>query len=114
MLKYAAFSALRLAKLFPPAHLESYPFYIEVDPDGDFDTEYQGGQWHEETIDGVQLWYPAAAGDQLGGVDVWACAYLPSGPVRDKPDPKARGFVDAWRANADRVLEALELPVRMG
>ena len=62
MIDHATFSALRLSRIFAAEHLGSYPFYIEVDPEGDFDIEYLGGQWHEELIDGVQFFFaPATA-----------------------------------------------------
>jgi hypothetical protein len=63
MIAHATFSALRLSHIFAAEHLESYPFYIEVDPEGDFDIEYLGEQWHEELIDGVQFFFPAADGN---------------------------------------------------
>lgn len=114
MLAYTAFSALTLARVFPADHLGEYPFYVEVDPDGDFDTEYLGGQWHEELIDGVQFFYPAADGTRLGVVELWAAGCVAAAAVRDRPGARSAALVPAWAANADRVLEALALPIRMG
>lgn len=115
MVDYTTFSALRLSRIFPPDLLESYPFYTEFDPAGDFDTEYLGGQWTEEAIDGVQFWYPQTAGEKLGVVEVWGSLPVAGGcPARDRPDPSAGWLVPAWVANADRVLGALALPLRMG
>jgi hypothetical protein len=114
MVNYEAFSALRLSRIFPADVLESHRFYIEVDPEGDFDTEYLGGQWHEETIDGVQFFFPAADGHKLGVVELWASPYFQGGPTEEKPKPEEGIFVPSWKANADGVLEALALPFRMG
>jgi len=33
MIDHATFSALRLSRIFAAEHLESYPFYIEIDPE---------------------------------------------------------------------------------
>jgi hypothetical protein len=71
MTDHATFSALRLSRIFAADHLGSHPFYIEVDPEGDFDIEYLGGPWHEELIDGVQFFFPAGDGSKLGVVEVW-------------------------------------------
>ena len=43
MVDYDGFAALRLGRIFPVEYLAAYPYYIEVDPGGDFDEEYQGG-----------------------------------------------------------------------
>jgi hypothetical protein len=65
MIGHATFSALRLSRIFAAGHLESYPFYIEVDPEGDCDIEHLGGQWHEELIDGVQFFFRPATATNL-------------------------------------------------
>jgi hypothetical protein len=113
MLDHKAFSDLRLGKIFPPAELDEHPFYSEVKPNRGFDTEYLGGQWHEELIDGVQFFYPAAAGTKLGVVELWAAGCVVSAAVRDKPVSRSADVAPAWAANANRVMEALELPIRM-
>lgn len=114
MLVYDAFSALTLARVFPADHLGDYPYYVAVDPAGDFDTEYLGGQWHEELIDGVQFFFPAADGTKLGVVELWAAGCAVAAAVRDKMTSRTTALVPAWAANVDRVLAALDLPVRMG
>jgi hypothetical protein len=114
MIDYDRFSALRLGSIFPADYLASFPYYIAVDPGGDFDEEYQGGQWHEELIDGVQFFYPARAGEKLGIVELWGAGCVLAAAVRDRPDPLPPLLVPGWAANADRVLGALELPLRMG
>ena len=85
MINHAAFSALRLRRVFPPEELASYPFYVEVDPEGDFDVEYLGGQWHEELIDGV--------------VGLWASGCVAAAAVRDRPG--------AYSASLERFTRAL-------
>jgi hypothetical protein len=114
MLNYRAFSATRLGRIFAADVLEAYPFYVELNPRGDFDTEFLGGQWHEELIDGVQLFFPAADGDKLGCVEVWGSGGVASAAVRDKTDASASALVPSWVANADRVLEAFDVPLRLG
>jgi hypothetical protein len=114
MIDYEAFAALRLGRIFPADHLESYRYYIAVNPKGGFDLEYQGGQWHDELIDGVQFFYPVRAGDKLGIVELWGAGCVVAAAVRDRPDPLPTLFVPSWTANVNRVLEALELPIRMG
>jgi hypothetical protein len=114
MLDHDRFAALRLSRLFPAEHLELYPYYVAVKPSGDFATEYQGGQWHEELIDGVQLFYPARAGDKLGIVELWGAGCVMAAAVRDRPNPLPPLLVPSWTANGNRVLEALELPLRLG
>ena len=69
--------------------MESYPFYIEVDPEGDFDIEYLGGQWHEELIDCVQFFLPASDGNKLGVVEVWGSGCAISA-VRGRPEAARR------------------------
>jgi hypothetical protein len=113
MVDYRTFSALRLGGIFPAEILQAYPFYVELDPQGDFDTEYMGGQWHEELIDGVKFFFPASAGDKLGVVELWGSGCV-AGAARDKSDSPSVSLVPAWVANSDRVLGALEVPVRMG
>jgi hypothetical protein len=114
MINYDQFAALRLSRIFPAEYLESYRYYIAVDPDGDFDDEYQGGQWHEELIDGVQFFYPARAGDKLGIIELWGAGCMMAAAVRDQPNPLPPLLVASWTANVNRVLEALELTIRMG
>jgi hypothetical protein len=113
MLDHATFSALRLGRVFPAAVLDDYPFYTALRPGGSFDTEYMGGQWHEELIDGVQFFYPRRAADKLGMVELWGSGCV-AAAARDKPAAADAAPVPAWVANADRVLAALDLPVRMG
>src|SRR5216683_2682262 len=107
MIDHATFSALRLSRVFPPDHLESYPFYIAVDPEGDFDIEYLGGQWHEELIDGVQFFFPERDGNKLGVVELWGSGCVMSAAVRGRPEANAASLIPGWTANVDRVLEAL-------
>ena len=90
MIDHATFSALRLSRIFAAGHLGSYPFYIEVDPEGDFDIEYLGGQWHEELIDGVQFFFPASDGNKLGVVEVWGSGCVMSAAVRGRPEANLR------------------------
>lgn len=113
MVDHEVFSALLLSKLFPPAFLEEFPFY-RAEAGRSFDTEYLGGQWDEVGIDGVQFWFPEAAPDKLGVVEVWGSRYFATGPARDKPEPGGAWLFPPWVANADRVLGALGLPVRIG
>jgi hypothetical protein len=114
MLDYNAFSSLRLGKVFPSEMLDDYPYYSEVKPGRGFDTQLLGGQWHEELIDGVQFFYPSADGSKLGVAELWAAGCVVAAAVRDKPASSSAELVTAWTANANRVLEALELPIRMG
>src|SRR5258708_4999969 len=114
MLAYTPFSALRLAAIFSTSELDDYPWYSAVKPErSGFDTEFMGGQWHEEIIDGVHFWYPKRAGGKLAIVQVWAAACVALAGARDKPAEGAV-IVPSWRANIDRVLTALELPIRVG
>jgi hypothetical protein len=94
--------------------LEAYPSYIGVDAAGGFDTEYLGGQWHEESIDGVRFFFPARDGTRLGVVELWGSACVDPRAVRERPAAYAADLGPAWAANADRVLEVLGVPVRMG
>jgi hypothetical protein len=114
MLDHNNFSALRLNNIYSSAELDEYPFYSEVKPSRGFDTENLGGQWHEELIDGVQFFYPAAAGNKLGIAELWAAGCVLSAAVRDKPQSRSADLVPAWTANANRVLEMLEVPIHMG
>jgi hypothetical protein len=114
MVDYDRFAALRLSRIFPAEYLESCPYYLAVEPDGDFDTEYQGGQWHEELIDGIQFFYPARAGEKLGIIELWGAGCVMAAAVRDRPDPLPPLFLPSWTANVNRVLEALEVPIRIG
>jgi hypothetical protein len=115
MLSHLAFSAVRLSTIFAPAHLDGCPWYAAIDPKkSGFDTEYMGGQWHEEVIDGVLFWYPACDGSKLGVAEVWAGGCVMQSAVRDKPTPGGPIIMPSWQANADAVLAALELPVRIG
>jgi hypothetical protein len=114
MVDYDRFAALCLSSIFPAQYLESYPYYVAAKPGGGFDTEYQGGQWHEELIDGVQFFYPAMAGNKLGIIELWGAGCTMAAAVRDRPDAVPPFFVPGWTANVNRVLEALELPIRMG
>jgi hypothetical protein len=112
MLDHDTFSALRLGRVFAAEFLDGYPWYSAAD--SSYDTEYLGGRWDDELIDGVVFWYPAAGRGQLGIVDVWGCPHLAAGPVRDRPERGAAWLVPAWSANADRALEAIGAPVRLG
>lgn len=114
MIDHTTFSALRLNRIFPPDHLESYRYYIEVDPEGNFDIEYLGGQWHEELIDGVQFFFPESDGTELGVVALWGSGCVIAAAVRDRPESNSASIVPSWAANANRVLEMLNLPLRMG
>src|SRR5690348_9042955 len=90
MIDHAAFSALRLSRVFPREHLEAYPWYDEVDPGGDvFRWEYMGGQWHTEDIDGVQFFHPECDGNKLGMIELWGSGCMTSGPVRDAPEAQS-------------------------
>jgi hypothetical protein len=114
MIDHATFSALRLRRIFPREHPEGYRYYIEIDPDGNFDTEYMGGQWHEELIDGVQFFYPQRDGNKLGIVELWGSGCVIAAAVRDRPAAISASLIPSWMANVNRVLEALDLPIRMG
>lgn len=114
MVDYTTFSELRLSRIFPRDFLEAYPAYIAVDAAGGFDTEYLGGQWHEELIDGVQFFFPALDGAKLGIVELWGSACVVPRAVRDRPTSSAVDLIPAWASNADQVLEALARPIRMG
>jgi hypothetical protein len=94
--------------------LEIVSIYIEVDPEGDCDIEYLGWQWHEELIAGVQFLFPASDGNKLGVVEVWGSGCAMSAVVRGRPDAKSASLIPGWTANVNRVLEALDLPIRMG
>jgi hypothetical protein len=110
MVDYATFSSLRLRQLFSREALELAPFYSEVKPDGHgFDIEYLGGVWDQELIDGVTLWFPKADGSKVGIVEVKAGPHVDGVAVEGRPGPDM-GPNPAWVANANRVLEALELP----
>lgn len=115
---YATFSALRLSRVFPAVHLEGYPRYMAIDPDPENESyfmEYLGGSWAVEKIDGVQFWYPACEGASLTIVELWASHLVAFGRrYRDDPDSNQSSIVTPWKANADRVLEALGLALRMG
>jgi hypothetical protein len=113
MLDYATFSTLRLRHLFPSDVLESSRFYSAVDPaKPSFDIEYMGGLWDTEEIDGVTLWFPKRDGSKVAIVEVSAGKYAGSIAEEGKPAPDM-GPDPSWVTNADRALEALELP-RMG
>jgi hypothetical protein len=114
MIDYDRFGALRLARIFPADYLESCVYYTAFKPNGDFDTSYQGGQWHEELIDGVQFFYPARVGGELGIIELWGAGCVMAAAVTDRPDPLPALFVPSWTANTNRVLGALELPIRIG
>jgi hypothetical protein len=114
MVDYTTFSELRLSRIFPRDFLEAYPLYIGIEATGGFDTEYLGGQWHEESIDGVQFFFPARDGAKLGVVELWGSACVVPRAVRDRPAASTADLVPAWAANADRVLEVLQMSVRMG
>jgi hypothetical protein len=114
LVDHTTFSALQLSRIFSGDFLEAYPLYVEVDPEGDFDTEYLGGQWHQELIDGAQLYFPARDATKLGVVELWASPCILPAAVRDRPASYAADLIPAWAANADRVLEALAMPVQMG
>jgi hypothetical protein len=114
MVAYEKFSALRLATIFGASHLDGYSWYSPVKPGrSGFDTEFMGGQWHEEVIDGVMFWYPQRAGDKLAIAQLWAAACVQENGARDKPDPSAI-VMPSWRANADHALAALDVPIRIG
>src|SRR5436305_8536812 len=112
MVDYTTFSGLRLDRLFPREFLESYRYYVPVDPEGDFDIEYLGGQWHEELIDGVQFFFPESDGNKLGVVEVWGSGCVISAAVRDRPESNSASLIPGWTANVNRVLEVLDLPIR--
>jgi hypothetical protein len=113
MLDYATFSALRLRHVFPSEVLESSRFCSAVDPEKpSFDIEYIGGLWDTEMIDGVTLWFPKRDGSKVAVVELSAGKYVGSIAEKEKPAPDM-GPDPSWVSNADRVLEALELP-RMG
>jgi hypothetical protein len=114
MLDHTRFSSLLLSRIFSAEHLAAYPYYTAPKSDGDFDTEYMSGSWHEALIDGVQFFYPAFAGAQLGIVELWGAGCMAAAAVRDRPEPLPALLVPSWSANANRILEALELPLRMG
>ena len=114
MIDHDTFSQLRLSRVFQDTDLLSYPSYVAVEPRGSFDTEYLGGQWHEERIDGVQFFYPAEDGDKLGVLQLWGDGYLSGTLARDQPDPSHSLLVPTWAANANRALDALELPIQLG
>ena len=105
----APVSALRLSRIFAAEHLESYPFYIEVDPEGDFDIEYLGGQWHEELIDGVQFFFPASDGNKLDVVEVWGQRVC---DVRCRARPAGSEFANS--ESATRPLRLLRVIRRCG
>jgi hypothetical protein len=111
LLDHAAFSAIRLSRLFTRAFLEEYPWYSEVG--NSFDEEYLGGQWDDEVIDGVKLLFPKAGRGRLGIVEVWGCPHLLGAPVRDRSGP-GEWLVAGWSANANCVLEAVGCSVRLG
>jgi hypothetical protein len=114
MLDHQTFSALRLSHVFPSAWLADYPYYVELDPRGSFDTEYLGGQWHAELVDGVQFFYPAGDGAKLGVVELCASGCVATAAARDRPGEEPAALMASWAANANRVLETLQLPLRMG
>ena len=115
MINHARFLALRLSRIFPREFLEGYPWYDEVEPQGDvFHWEYMGGQWHTENIDGVQFFHPECDGNKLGMVEVWGAGCVTNSAVRDAPESRSASLVLNWTANIDRVLEVLELAVRIG
>jgi len=107
MIDHATFSALRLSRIFAADHLASYPFYIGVDPEGDFDIEYLGREWHEGLIDGVQFFFPASDGNKPGVVEVWGNGCVMSAAVRGRPEANSVSLIPGWTAKANCVLEAL-------
>ena len=113
MVDYDSFSALRMRNICAPSFLAGYPSYLEVTSDGAFEIEYKGGLWEDELIDGVRFWFPENDHGKLAIVELWGSPLV--GPsVRDRANPASGTFVPAWKANADRVLDALKLPVRIG
>jgi hypothetical protein len=111
MVDYTSFSALRLRHLFPREVLESSRWYSEVSPDkSNFDMEYLGGLWSTEEIDGVTLWFPETDGSKVAIVEVSAGQYVSSIAEEGKPAPDM-GPNPAWVTNANRVLDALKLPL---
>lgn len=113
MLDYTDFSALRLQDIFASEFLAGCPAYAEVTPDGAFECEYKGGLWQDELIDGVRFWFPEGDRNKLAIVELWASP-LVAPSVRDRADLAAGTFISAWKANGDRVLEALKVPVHFG
>ena len=114
MIDYAALSALRLCRIFAANYLAAFRFYVEVNPAGNFDVEYLGGQWHEELIDGVRFFFPESDGTRLGVVELWGSGCVAAAAVRDPPDSNSASLIHSWAANANRALEVLDLPIRMG
>ena len=114
MLDHNRFAALRMSNIFPGDCLEANRYYIEVDRNGGFDEEYMGGMWHEELIDGVQLFFPKRAGDKLGIIELWGAGCVQGAAAQCRPDPLPSLLVPEWTVNADTVLTVLDLPIRMG
>jgi hypothetical protein len=108
MIDHSTFSALRSRHLFP---MESKP-----DPERrSFDEEYMGGLWDEEYIAGVTLRFPKRGGNKVGIVEAAAGPYVDATAVEGHPTPFTGPFVDpAWVANANKMLEAVGLAVRIG
>jgi hypothetical protein len=112
LLDHTALSAIRLSRLFARDFLEAYPWYAEAG--NSFDEEYLGGQWDDEVIDGVKLLFPEAGKGRLGIVEVWGCPHLAAAAFRDRPGAGDGWLMSSWSANANRVLEAVGCPVRLG
>ena len=108
MLDYASFSAIRLANLFPPNTLPAH--LAASSSNRSYDVEWYGGQWNDEEFEGAFLHYPKVGNGDLAAAEAWA------GPNAQAPRALANvPHADSiWTANANRLLNALGLPVKIG
>jgi hypothetical protein len=102
MIDAEAFSALRMETFFPERRFRGRKVYL-------FDAEYWDGLWHEDRAPGASFLFPEADRKKLGVLTLLH-------PFEDSSAPRSVLAPDPadMRANANKVLAALELPFRFG
>jgi hypothetical protein len=117
MIGHDRFSALRLRHIFPQDVLDAARGYFAAPDEGPrfCDESYMGGSWGSEEIDGASLWFPKRRRGQVGIVKASGGPYPDATAVAGRPQPFYGPFLDpAWLSNADRLLAALEIGLRIG